>query len=108
MQHLREMLDGSLIRVIVDGAGSSLYGQYPSIMKQGGIIANYGQTSNEPITFSMYQVAQNIELRGSTMESRCEFKGMIDFVDEYKIKPTVSNVFKSLSVDSVQKVDLME
>lgn len=108
MQHLREMLGGSLICAIVDGAGSSLYGQYPSVMKQSGIIANYGQISNEPITFSMYQVAQNIKLHGSTMGSRREFKEMIDFVDEYKIKPIISNVFKSLSVDSVQKVDLTE
>ncbi|KAL7317569.1 hypothetical protein PS15m_003909 [Mucor circinelloides] len=109
MQQLKEILNGGLIRAIVDGAGGSLYGQYPSVMKQGGIIANYGQTSNEPITFSMYQVAQNIELRGSTMGSRLEFKKMIDFVNQYKIKPIVSKVFKGLSVDSVQNaVDLME
>ncbi|KAL9547816.1 hypothetical protein MBANPS3_005982 [Mucor bainieri] len=109
MQQLKDMLNGGLIRAIVDGAGGSLYGQYPSVMKQGGVIANYGQTSNEPITFSMYQVAQNIDLRGSTMGSRREFKEMVDFVDQYKIKPIVSKVFKGLSVESIQNaVDLME
>ncbi|KAI8643408.1 hypothetical protein BD408DRAFT_414864 [Parasitella parasitica] len=109
MEQLKKLLDGGLIRAVIDGAGGALYGQYPSVMKQGGIIANYGQTSNEPITFSMYQVAQNIELRGSTMGSRREFKDMIEFVDKYKIKPVVSKVFKGLSVDSAQKaIDLME
>ncbi|CEP19686.1 hypothetical protein [Parasitella parasitica] len=109
IEQLKQLLNGGLIRAVIDGAGGALYGQYPSVMKQGGIIANYGQTSNEPITFSMYQVAQNIELRGSTMGSRCEFKNMIKFVDKYKIKPVVSMVFKGLSVDSVQKaVNLME
>lgn len=109
MQQLKDMLNGGLIRAIVDGAGGPLYGQYPSVMKQGGIIANYGQTSNEPVTFSMYQVAQNIDLRGSTMGSRREFKEMVGFVDQYKIKPIVSKVFKGLSVESVQDaVDFME
>lgn len=102
-------LNGNLIRAVIDGAAGPLYGQYPAVMKQGGIIANYGQTSDVPVTFTTYQVGQNIELRGSTMSSRREFKKMIEFVAKYKIKPIVSEVFKELSVDSVQSaVDKME
>lgn len=106
---MKEQLGGNLIKAIIDGAGGALYGQYPSVMKQGGIIANYGQTSGIPVTFSMYQVGQNLELKGSTMGSRREFKEMLDFVDQYKVRPIVSNVFKGLSVESVQNVvDEME
>lgn len=109
IQQLKEQLGGNLIKAIIDGAAGPLYGQYPAVMKQGGIIANYGQTSGIPVTFSMYQVAQNIELRGSTMGSRREFKEMLEFVDKYKVKPIVSNVFKGLSVETVQQaVDEME
>lgn len=98
-----------MIKAVIDGAAGPLYGQYPAVMKQGGIIANYGQTSGEPVTFSMYQVAQNIELRGSTMGSRREFGEMIAFVNQYKVKPVVSDVFKGISVASVQAaVDKME
>lgn len=43
-------------------------------------MVNYGQTSGEPVSFSMYQVALNIELRGSTIGSRREFKEMLEFV----------------------------
>lgn len=109
ISQLKSQLNGNLIRAVIDGAAGPLYGQYPAIMKQGGIIANYGQTSDVPVTFTMYQVGQNIELRGSTMSSRREFKKMIELVAKYKIKPIVSEVFKELSVDSVQSaVDKME
>ena len=44
----------------------------------------------------MPAVLNNIELKGSTMGSRKEFKDMIAFVNENKIKPVVSRVVKGL------------
>lgn len=102
-------MGGNLFKAIIDGAAGPMYGQYPAVMRQGGIIANYGQTSGIPINFSMYQVGQNLEVRGSTMGSRREFKEMVAFVDQYKIKPIVSSVLKGLSAKTVQDaVDEME
>jgi D-arabinose 1-dehydrogenase-like Zn-dependent alcohol dehydrogenase len=109
IDQLNKQLNGHLIKAVIDGAAGHLYGQYPAVMKQGGIIANYGQTSGEHVTFTMFQVAHNIELRGSTMGSRREFGEMIKFAEQYKVKPVVSDVFKGLSVESVQAaVDKME
>lgn len=48
----------------------------------------------------MVQVLKNIDLVGSTMGSRAEFKEMVAFVDKHKIKPVVSNVFQGLSLES--------
>ncbi len=46
--------------------------------------------------WSMNAVLLNLDLRGSTMGSRKEFKDMITFVGEKKIKPIVSRVVKGL------------
>lgn len=68
---------------------------------EGGVIANYGQTSTKPIEFTMSHVVKNIDLKGSTMGSRREFREMVQFVEKHKIKPIVHQVFKGLSVENV-------
>lgn len=89
---------------MVDGAGGPLYNAIPSLMMEGGIIATYGQTASmEGVTYSMYHIGNNIEIRGSTMGSRREFKEMVKFVDEHKIKPVVSHVWKGLNKDSIDQ-----
>lgn len=45
----------------------------------------------------------NLELKGSTMGSRKEFKDMITFVNEHKIKPVVSRVVKG--IDNLKEID---
>ena len=56
----------------------------------------YGMTLSPKMDWSMAAVMRNIELRGSTMGSRKEFKDMIQYVNEKKIKPIVSKVVKGL------------
>lgn len=46
--------------------------------------------------WTMNAVLNNLELKGSTMGSRQEFKDMIAFVNEKKIRPVVSRVVKGL------------
>jgi len=45
----------------------------------------------------------NLELRGSTMGSNKEFKDMIAFVNEKKIKPIVSRIVKG--IDNLKEID---
>lgn len=51
----------------------------------------------------MSAVLNNLELRGSTMGSRKEFKDMVAFVNEKKIKPIVSRVVKG--IDNIEEID---
>ena len=44
----------------------------------------------------MPAVLANIELKGTTMGSRREFRDMVTFVNKHKIKPVVSRVVKGL------------
>jgi D-arabinose 1-dehydrogenase-like Zn-dependent alcohol dehydrogenase len=46
--------------------------------------------------WSMAAVLSNIELRGTTMGSRKEFKDLVDFVREKRIEPVVSRVVKGI------------
>lgn len=69
------MLNGNLLSAIVDGAAGPLYNKYPSVLKPGAIIADYGQTATgqagvQGINFTMNFVIKNIDLVGSTMGSR--------------------------------------
>lgn len=101
---LLALLGNGQISTIIDGAGGSAYGVYHRIMKVGGIIANYGQTSaQQPVTFPMSYVLKNIDLRGSTMGSRKEFYAMVEFVALHKIKPVVSQVWKGLTDVNVEE-----
>jgi D-arabinose 1-dehydrogenase-like Zn-dependent alcohol dehydrogenase len=53
-------------------------------------------TLGPKMDWSMAAVMKNIDLRGSTMGSRKEFRDMVQFVNEKKIKPIVSKVVKCL------------
>jgi D-arabinose 1-dehydrogenase-like Zn-dependent alcohol dehydrogenase len=101
---LKKLLGKNLLSAIVDGAGGPLYTAYPKLMRTGGIIANYGQTASvQGTTYSMAHVLKNIDVRGSTMGSREEFKKMVKFVEEKKIKPIVSHVWNGLNSTSIDQ-----
>jgi D-arabinose 1-dehydrogenase-like Zn-dependent alcohol dehydrogenase len=62
------------------------------LSKEGGRISVYGMTTGPKMPFLMGAVLRNIEVRGSTMGSRKEFKDMIDFLKKTKANPVVSRV----------------
>ncbi|KAI7902198.1 uncharacterized protein BX663DRAFT_512057 [Cokeromyces recurvatus] len=101
---LKKLLGKNLLSTVIDGAGGPLYKQFHKVMKEGGIIVNYGQTADTSgIHYMMSLVVKNIELRGSTMGSRREFKEMVKFVEEKKIKPIVSKVWNGLNSQSIDE-----
>lgn len=65
----------------------------------------YGMTVGPKITYSMRHVLKNIEVRGSTMGSRKEFKDMVDFVRSNGIKPIVSHVVTGIeNLDGINEL----
>ncbi|KAL9057087.1 MAG: hypothetical protein Q9162_002521 [Coniocarpon cinnabarinum] len=77
---------------IVDGAGGDVVAAGTRLLKDGGIISQYGMTTSPKMGWTMPAVLKNVELRGSTMGSRAEFRDMIRFVGEKGLKPIVSRV----------------
>lgn len=53
--------------------------------------------------WTMNAVLNNLELKGSTMGSRKEFKDMVAFVSDKKIKPVVSRTVKG--IDNIEEID---
>lgn len=55
----------------------------------------YGMTVGPKMPFTVHAFLKNIEVRGTSMGSRKEFKEMVDFVKEKKIRPVVSRVLEA-------------
>lgn len=66
-------------------------------------MVQYGMTVSPKMDWSMPAVLNNLELKGSTMGSRKEFKDMVAFVNEKKIKPVVSRVVKG--IDNIEGIN---
>lgn len=65
----------------------------------------YGMTVAPKMDWTMVAVLSNVELRGTTMGSRKEFRDMVAFVKEKKIRPIVSRVVKGL--DNIKEIDTL-
>lgn len=60
------------------------------------MIVSYGMTTGPKLSYSMNAVLKNIELRGSTMGSRKEFRDMVAYVGKQQIHPVISRVVYGL------------
>ena len=60
-------------------------------------------TVSPKMDWTMPAVLSNLELKGSTMGSRKEFKDMVAFVNEKKIRPVVSRIVKG--IDNIKEID---
>jgi D-arabinose 1-dehydrogenase-like Zn-dependent alcohol dehydrogenase len=67
----------------------------------GGVVVSYGMTLGPQMPFLMGAVLKNIDLRGSTIGSRKEFKDMIDLVKAKRVKPVVSRTVKGLDIEQI-------
>ncbi|KAI5463786.1 hypothetical protein BGZ63DRAFT_403061 [Mariannaea sp. PMI_226] len=104
-KELRELLpaDRPYLDAVIDGAGGNIVGKTIRLLKAGGVISQYGMTVSPKMDWLMQAVLANVELKGSTMGSRKEFRDMVAFVKEKKIRPVVSRVVKGL--DNITEID---
>lgn len=89
--------DRHRLDAIIDGAGGNVVSKACKMLKPGGVIVQYGMTVAPKMDWNMQAVLMNVDLKGSTMGSRKEFKEMVAFVNEKKIRPIVSKTVKGLS-----------
>jgi NADPH:quinone reductase-like Zn-dependent oxidoreductase len=88
--------DRPFIDAIIDGAGGDIVGRSMRLLKPGGVISQYGMTVAPKMEWNMQAVLKNVDLRGTTMGSRDEFRDMVRFVRDHKIRPVVSRTVKGL------------
>ncbi|KAL2008622.1 hypothetical protein VTN00DRAFT_6816 [Thermoascus crustaceus] len=89
---------------IIDGAGGDIIEKSVKLLKAGGVISVYGMTVSPKMPFLMQAVLKNIDVRGSTMGSRKEFKDMVEFVKQHKIHPVISRVLRT-DLDDIASLD---
>ncbi len=77
---------------IIDGAGGDIIKRACRLLRPGGVVSSYGMTVSPKMDWLMSAVLRNLELKGSTMGSRAEFRAMVAFVREHKIRPIVSRI----------------
>ncbi|KAJ4318785.1 hypothetical protein N0V84_006685 [Fusarium piperis] len=104
-KELRALLpaDRPYLDAVIDGAGGDVVARTVRLLKAGGVIVQYGMTTSPKMDWLMSAVLQNIELKGSTMGSRKEFREMTAFVSEKKIRPVVSRIVKGL--DNLDEIE---
>lgn len=95
--------DRPYLDAVVDGAGGDVVGKTVRLLKAGGVIAQYGMTVGPKMDWLMQAVLKNVELKGTTMGSKREFRDMVEFVREKKIRPVVSKVVKG--IDNLEGID---
>ncbi|KAI1150216.1 NAD(P)-binding protein [Nemania diffusa] len=88
---------------VIDGAGGDIVARAVRLLRAGGVVSCYGMTVAPRMDWNMTAVLKNIELRGSTMGSRAEFRDMVAFVREHEIRPVVSRVAKGL--DNFEEIE---
>jgi len=97
-KQLQDLLpkDRKKLDAIIDGAAGEVVAQGVKLLKNGGVISQYGMTASPKMSWSMPAVLKNIDLRGSTMGSRKEFAELVQFVNEHKLRPLVSRSVKGI------------
>ncbi|KND93018.1 putative zinc-type alcohol dehydrogenase-like protein YogA [Tolypocladium ophioglossoides CBS 100239] len=88
---------------VIDGAGGNIVSKSVRLLKAGGVIVQYGMTVSPKMDWLMQAVLANVELKGTTMGSLKEFRDMVAFVADKKIKPIVSRTVKGLS--NIEAID---
>ncbi|KAI1828690.1 hypothetical protein F4861DRAFT_14515 [Xylaria intraflava] len=88
---------------VLDSAGGDIMVRTVRLLKPGGVVTTVGMTVGPKMDWIMTAVLKNIELRGSTMGSRREFKDMVEFVKKHEIRPIVSRVVKGL--DNIKEIE---
>ncbi|MCJ1431653.1 hypothetical protein MMC27_001008 [Xylographa pallens] len=93
-KELKAMLpkERPFLDAIIDGAGGDIVLKGGRLLKPGGAVVSYGMTLAPSLPYTMQAVLNNVEVRGSTMGSRAEFRAMVAYVAKEKIRPIASRV----------------
>lgn len=89
---LKEMSKG--IDIVLDSSPSSILDDYFKFMNYGGRIVTYGSTGSRKTTINISKFfLRHIQFIGTAMGSPNEFKALIAFLEDHKIKPLIHEQF---------------
>ncbi|KAI8849356.1 NAD-binding protein [Chytridium lagenaria] len=102
-----ESESGGFFDLVVDGAAGPNVKSYVRLLKPGGTIAIYGAVSGSTGTINFpYLWFKHLTIKGACMGSLKEFKDMMKFVDQHKIKPVIAGTYRTLG-DAEKAFEIM-
>ncbi len=82
------------IDLIIDSAGGPHFLPLIDLLKPGGKIVNFGRTAgNIPEMAPSRLFYKHASILGTTMGSPADFESMLEFVEEYNMRPVIDRVF---------------
>ncbi len=80
--------------IVIDGSGSPTFSKILSLMNPSGRLIIYGGTGGIINDLSPQRIFwKQLDILGSTMGSPEDFRQMIELVNQYKIRPIISQTF---------------
>ncbi|KAB2336033.1 zinc-binding dehydrogenase [Cytobacillus depressus] len=87
-------LDGVKMDLVIESVGAATFNKSLEILRTGGTIVTFGASAGDEVKINLrtfFYAQQN--LLGSTLGSAEEYKEMLEFVEEHKIRPIMDKVF---------------
>ncbi|MFC7319544.1 zinc-binding dehydrogenase [Halobacillus campisalis] len=89
-----EELKEEQVDVLVESIGGATFDKSLAIIRKGGTIVTFGATTDDEVTIDIRKFFYGqFNLLGSTMGSAEEFKELLGFLANHKIKPEVDRMF---------------
>jgi zinc-binding alcohol dehydrogenase/oxidoreductase len=96
------------IDLIIDGAGGPGFNKLIQLIKPGGRIVVYGATAGKPSDLQIHRIFwRQITIQGTTMGNEEDFRNMVRFFEEYKLKPIIHKTY-SLEAFKEAYLEMME
>ncbi|ARI77342.1 zinc-dependent alcohol dehydrogenase family protein [Halobacillus mangrovi] len=89
-----ELLDET-VDLLIESIGEATFEKSLHIIRKGGTIVTFGATTNDEVKINIREFFYGqYNLLGTTMGSAEEFREMLSFLEEHKIKPQLDQLFK--------------
>lgn len=90
-----------MMDLIIDSAGGEGYNTLLDLAAPGGRVVNYGATTGPAKKVDLFKVFwKQLRIIGSSMGSPADFKAMLAFVADHRIKPQIDEVFPLRSANA--------
>ncbi|MFM1801016.1 MAG: Crotonyl-CoA reductase [Planctomycetota bacterium] len=94
VQKARELSGGEGPDLAIDSAGGATIDALIDLVRPGGTIVNYGQTTGACPNLEVRRLFwKQVNLLGTTMGNTTEFRAMLNFYDEHRLRPIVDSVY---------------
>lgn len=90
-----QALDGVKMDLVIESVGAATINQSLKQLRRGGTIVTFGSSTGDTVEINLRDFFYGqYNLLGSTMGSGEEYKDMIEFISEHKIKPVLDQMYQ--------------